>query len=54
LVGLLAEPAFAALVVLDLAIRLAGTDLGEAERELLDVGVLAEGVGTPARCGRSP
>src|SRR5512134_688105 len=41
----LAEPAFAALVVLHLAVRLAGADLGEAEVELLDVGVLPEGLG---------
>src|SRR6266850_1566023 len=40
-----AEPAFTALVVFDLAVRLAAPDLGEAEVELLDVGILAQGVG---------
>src|SRR5262249_46182307 len=42
----LAQPAFATLVVLDLAIRLAGADLGEPEIELLDVGVLPQRVRT--------
>src|SRR5690349_11498280 len=41
----LAEPAFTALVVLHLAVRLAAADLGETEVELLDVGVLAQRLG---------
>src|SRR5262245_324781 len=39
-----AEPAFTALVVLHFPIRLASPDLGQAEIELLDVGVFAQAV----------
>src|SRR6266853_5499992 len=40
-----AQPAFAALVMLHFAVRLAGPDLGEPQVELLDVSVLPEGLG---------
>src|SRR5206468_8278836 len=39
---LLAQPAFAPLVVLDVPIRLPGAHVGKPEIELLDVGVLPE------------
>src|SRR5688572_18379948 len=42
-----AQPAFTALVVLDVPVRLAGADLGQAQIELLDVGVVAQGGGRP-------
>src|SRR5205807_4384988 len=38
----LAQPAFAALVVLDVAVGLARADFGEAQVKLLDVGVVAQ------------
>src|SRR5689334_11331371 len=39
------QPALAALVVLDVAVGFAGSDLVEAEIEFLDVGVLAQILG---------
>src|SRR5262245_22948923 len=38
----LAQPAFAALVVLDVPVGLPGPDLGQPEVELLDIRVVAE------------
>src|SRR5262249_54226931 len=42
-----AQPAFTALVVLDVPVRLARADLGETQIELLDVGVLTHRGGRP-------